>query len=258
MNYTNAVREKLDAGQTVIGCFLPALGPEWVEIVALSGFDFVLLDNEHGWLTAAETYPLVLAAEANGIEAFTRVGLKDKQEVLKFLDLGVSGVMFPQINSAAEAEAMVAGAKYATRGTRGLAGGRQFQFGITRPAPEVVPDLDQRTLTIVQFEHVDTLNELDAILETPDLDVLFVGPNDLAQSLGLPGQPNHPDVTRVGDEVVARCRARGIRTGTTAPDATAAKRQRARGFDMIVANGPVLLAQAAGRYVTEFRSEAAT
>jgi 4-hydroxy-2-oxoheptanedioate aldolase len=257
MNYVNTVHEKLDAGQTVLGCFLPPTGPEWVEIIALAGFDFALLDTEHGWITPATAYPLVLAAEAHGIEAFCRIGYKDKQDALKYLDLGVSGVMFPQIANADEAEAMIAGSKYAPRGTRGLAGGRQFEFGMRRPAPQVVPDLDQRTMTIIQFEHVDTLPHLDAILATPDLDILFVGPNDLAQSLGLPGQPNHPDVTAVGDEVVARCKAAGIKTGTTAPTAEAAKWQASRGFDMIVANGPVLLAQAATGYVSQFTGDSA-
>lgn len=254
MNYTNPLKEKLAAGQTVIGCFIPPPSPEWVEIIALAGFDFALLDAEHGPISPETAYPMILAAEANGIPALARIGQKDKQVILKFLDLGISGVMFPQINSAAEAEEAIAATKYFPRGTRGLAGSRTFEYGLKRPAAELVPLINDRTMTLVQFEHIDTLKELDAILEVPDMDVLFVGPNDLAQSMGFAGQPGHPEVTAIGDQVIARAKARGIKLGTVAPDAAAAKKAAERGFDMIVANAPVLLAQSAKRMIDEFRN----
>lgn len=252
MNYTNTVMEKLSAGKTVLGTFIQPSSPEWVEIIALAGFDFVLLDAEHGPISPESAYPMILAAEANGIPALARIGQKDKQVVLKFLDLGISGVMFPQINSAQEAEDAIASTKYAPRGTRGLAGSRAFEYGLNKPAAELVPMINDRTMTIVQFEHIDTLPALDAILDVPDMDMLFVGPNDLAQSMGFAGQPLHPDVTAVGDQVIARAKARGIKLGTVAPDAAGAKVAADRGFDMIVASATVLLAQSARRMVDEF------
>jgi 4-hydroxy-2-oxoheptanedioate aldolase len=253
VNYSNPIKEKLRAGETVIGCFIPPPSPEWVEIIALAGFDFALLDAEHGPISPETAYPMILAAEANGIPAIARVGQKDKQVILKFLDLGISGVMFPQVNNAQEAEEAVAATKYFPRGTRGLAGSRTFEYGLTRPAAELVPLINERTMTIVQFEHIDTLAELDAIMDVPDMDVLFVGPNDLAQSMGYAGQPMHPDVTAIGDQVVARAKERNIKLGTVAPDGAAARRAIERGFDMIVANAPVLLAQSARRMITEIR-----
>jgi 4-hydroxy-2-oxoheptanedioate aldolase len=106
---------------------------------------------------------------------------------------------------------------------------------------------------MIQFEHVDTLKELDAILQLEHLDVLFVGPNDLAQSLGYTGQPGHPEVTKVADEVVARAKAAGVRTGTVAPTIESAQSVFARGFDMAVANAPGLLASAATAYLKAAR-----
>ncbi len=249
MDYGNPVKQRLAEGKRVLGCFIPQDSAATVEIIALAGFDFVLLDAEHGPISPESAYPMILAAEAHGIPAFARIGQNDKQVILKYLDLGIAGVMVPQVNDAMQAEQAVAATKFAPRGTRGLAGGRAFEFGLKRPAPEVVRMLDERVLTIIQFEHKDALEELDAMLAVPDLDVLFVGPNDLAQSLGFPGQPGHADVTRMADEVVARAKVRGVKVGTVAPDPASALAAIERGFDMIVANSPSLLAGAAKAYI---------
>ena len=249
MDHGNPVKQRLAEGKTVFGCFIPQESATSVEILALAGFDFVLLDAEHGPISPGSAYPMILAAEAHGIPAFARIGQNDKQVILKFLDLGIAGVMVPQVNDAVQAEQAVAATKFAPRGTRGLAGGRAFEYGLKRSAPDMVRILDERVLTIIQFEHKDALQHLDAILAIPDLDVLFVGPNDLAQSLGYPGEPGHADVTQMGDEVVARAKARGVKIGTVAPDAASALTAVARGFDMIVANSPGLLAGAAKAYI---------
>lgn len=246
---TNAVKEKLASGERVFGCFIPLSSPEVVEIIALAGFDFALLDNEHGPLSAETAYRLILAAEARGIEPFVRVGEHDKQTVLKFLDAGASGIMTPQVNSAADAERAILGTKFATVGHRGLAGMRTFDFGMNDTLDTFVEPLNDRTLNMIQFEHKDTLAELDAMLAVPGLDVLFIGPSDLAQSLGLPGQPNHPDVTALADTVVERCKAAGVKTGTVAYTPALVEQVIERGFDMIVGSATTFLASSAKAYM---------
>ena len=99
MRLNNPVKETLRAGGTAIGVFIPMPSPDVVEIVALAGFDFALLDAEHGRISPDDAYPMILAAEARDIPAFVRVGENDRQVVLKYLDLGVSGVMIPQTNT---------------------------------------------------------------------------------------------------------------------------------------------------------------
>lgn len=240
----NAIRDKMAAGETVLGCFLGIGSPQLVEILALARFDFVLIDAEHGPISPETAYPMILAAEARGIEPFARVGELDKQVMLKYLDLGITGLMAPQISTAEQTEIAIAATKYATRGKRGLAGGRIFDFGLREPASEMAPKINDSILNMIQFEHVDALAELDAILDTPDFDVLFIGPNDLAQSLGLPGHPHHPDVTAIADQVVARCKAHGIKTGTTISNPASAHATIERGFDMLVANAPSVFATA--------------
>jgi 4-hydroxy-2-oxoheptanedioate aldolase len=249
MNLTNPVKEKLAAGETVFGCFIPLPSPEIVEMVALAGFDFALIDNEHGPITAESAYPMVLAAEARGIPAFARVGMGDRQEVLKFLDIGMTGIMAPRIGTAEEAAAAISSTRYFPVGDRGLAGMRTFDFGMNQPLVDFVTPLTDRVLNMIQFEHVDTLDNLDEILAVPGLDLIFVGPSDLAQSIGLSGQPNHPDVTKIADEVVARSKAAGVKTGTVAYSIELARGVIDRGFDMVVASANGLFGAAAKAYV---------
>ncbi len=249
LNLTNPVKEKLNAGKIVYGCFVPTTSALDVEILAVAGFDFALLDSEHGPLSPESAYPMILAAEARGMAAFARVGQNDKQVILKFLDIGVTGVMIPQINDAAQAARAIEATRYWPGGTRGLAGGRTFDWGLNEAAADLVPQLNERILTMIQFEHIDALQNLDEILAVPGLDVLFVGPNDLAQSMGFPGQPGHPEVTKIADQVVARARARGVKLGTTTVTVGAAKAAADRGFDMIVPNSPGMLATAARAFI---------
>lgn len=245
----NKLKQKLKAGERVIGVFMPLPSPLLVEMSGAAGFDFVLIDNEHGPTSPETAYSMVLAAESAGITPIARVGLHDKQEVLKFLDLGIQGIMSPQITTAEQAEYAVAASRFVPRGTRGLAGGRAFGFGIGISAPDAAKQLNQEMLSFVQFEHVDALPNLEAIVQTPDLDVLFVGPNDLAQSLGYPGEPAREEVTRIADDAVRIAKEAGLRTGTTAFTPEAAHTAFERGFDMVVANAPGLFLQAASKMV---------
>jgi 4-hydroxy-2-oxoheptanedioate aldolase len=241
----NPVRAKMARGEVVLGCFVQTPTPQMVEILALSGFDFALIDAEHSALSPESVYPMILAAEARGISPIVRVGELDPKVVLKYVDLGADGIMAPQIDTPEQAELVIAATKYLPRGNRGLAGGRIFDYGLRDPASAMAPGLSERVLTMVQFEHIDTLEQLDAILDVPELDVLFVGPNDLAQSLGLHGQPTHPEVAKVADEVVARCKAKGVKTGTTFLNIPHAQETIDRGFDMLVCNSMGMFANAA-------------
>jgi 4-hydroxy-2-oxoheptanedioate aldolase len=245
MRLDNPVKEKLRNGGTVIGVFIPMPSPDIVEIIALAGFDFALLDSEHGRISPSDAYPMILAAEARDIPAFVRVGQNDRQVILKFLDLGASGVMIPQTSTPALARDAIDAMRYAPQGLRGLAGGRTFDFGQGAPMPERIGAINDRVLSIIQFEHIDALPHLDEFLEIPGLDVLFVGPSDLGQSMGLGGQIGHPEVEAVIQQVADKARGRGVALAIVAADAEATNRRIAQGFQMVVPNVPTLLLRAA-------------
>jgi 4-hydroxy-2-oxoheptanedioate aldolase len=244
MRLNNPVKETLRAGRSAIGVFIPIPSPDVVEIVALAGFDFALLDAEHGRIGPDDAYPMILAAEARDVPALVRVGENDRQVVLKYLDLGVSGVMIPQTNTPELALAAVEAMRYAPAGLRGLAGGRTFDYGQGGPMSERVSAINDRVLSIIQFEHIDALPHLDALLRTPGLDVFFVGPTDLGQSMGYGGQVGHPEVEAVIQQVAETARGRGVALGIVAADAEQTNRRLRQGFQMVVANVPALLMRA--------------
>jgi 4-hydroxy-2-oxoheptanedioate aldolase len=244
MRLENPVKEKLRQGKAVFGAFIPMPSPDIVEIVALAGFDFALLDAEHGRISPDDAYPMVLAAEARDLPAFVRIGENDRQVVLKYLDLGVAGVMIPQTNTPELARQALEAMRYPPAGLRGLAGGRTFDYGQGRPMSKLVPAINDRVLSIVQFESIDALPHLEAILALPGLDVLFVGPTDLGQSMGFAGQIGHSEVEAVIQRVCDTARGSGVALATVTPDAQSATRRLAQGFQMIVPNVPALLVRA--------------
>lgn len=244
MRFDNPVKERLRGGETVLGVFIPMPSPDIVEIVALAGFDFALLDAEHGRISPDDAYAMVLAAEARDIPAFVRIGQNDRQVVLKYLDLGVSGVMIPQTSTPELVRDAIAAMRYAPAGLRGLAGGRTFDYGQGAPMAALVPAINERVLSIIQFEHIDALAHLDTILATPGLDVLFVGPTDLGQSMGFAGQTGRPEVENVIQQVADTARGKGVSLAIVAPDAETTNRRIAQGFQMIVPNVPGLLMHA--------------
>lgn len=247
----NPVKEKLRDGGVAIGIFVPMPSPDVVEIVALAGFDFALLDAEHGRISPDDAYPMILAAEARDIPALVRVGENDRQVVLKYLDLGVSGVMIPQTNTPALAREAVESMRYAPAGLRGLAGGRTFDYGQSGSMSDIVPAINDRVLSIIQFEHIDALPHLDEFLATPGLDVFFVGPTDLGQSMGYGGQAGHADVEIVIQQVADAAKDRGVALGIVAADAAQTNHRISQGFRMVVANAPALLMRASRDMLAE-------
>jgi len=241
---TNPLKESLLAGGEFVGVFVPMPSPEVVEVLAVAGFDFVLLDAEHGRISPDNAYEMILAAEARGIPALARVGQNDRQVILKFLDLGIHGVMIPQTNTPDQVRNAVEAMRYAPRGLRGIAGGRTFNFGMDAPAVELVPKLSERVLAIAQFEHIDTLPHLEEILQIPELDVLFVGPNDLAQSMGYAGQPGHAETEKVIAQICQTAKGGRVKLAIVAADAEAIDHRLDQGFQMVVTNASYLLGRA--------------
>lgn len=178
---------------------LPARGA--IECYALAGFDFVVLDLEHSAVDLGLLSALIAACDAAEIGCVARVQAGDLSSITRILDMGPGGVMVPGVRSAAEAAEAVAAARYHPVGQRGLAPIVRHEL-LARSAR--AQDRDALTTIIVQLETAEAVSDAAAVASTPGVDVVFVGPYDLSQSVGHPGDLDHHDVVAAGERLAER------------------------------------------------------
>ncbi len=214
----NLTKAKLARGEAAFGCFVRTREPQLSEYVALLGWDFLVFDAEHGSLQPADIEDLCRAVEPRGTTPLVRVTTNDTPTILRFLDTGAHGLHVPWVNSAEEAERAVRAVKYTPRGIRGLAGSRASEWGLREPIADYVARANRETLVVIQIETQAAVDAIDDYLAIDGIDVLFLGPTDLSQSLGHPGDLRHADVlaamARVADAVVGTDKVLGIYAGT--------------------------------------------
>jgi len=185
------LRERVRSGERVLGCFLTWPTAGVAELAALCGFDFVVLDAEHGFFTIESIAAMVAAADAAGIPAIVRVPSCAAPEISRCLDAGAAGLLFPRGDGAAAIRSAIEAAQYPPAGRRGLGAVRANRYG-TAPYDRHVRESNAATLLAAQIETPGALADLSAISREEALDVLFVGPNDLTQALGKPGRFDDP------------------------------------------------------------------
>ncbi len=239
------LKRRLRDGETLVGCFLNLGSALTAEIVGRAGFDFVVIDLEHGSGTEADVLGQLQALAATSPGAIVRVESHARQRAHRVLDLGAEGIMFPRVNSAEEARAAVAGLRYPPRGVRGVAAAnRACGFGVSQreymaSAPDVL-------LGVVQIESEEGLAAVDAIAASDGVDVLFVGPQDLTQSLGIFGQYDHPRYNQALEATAAAARRAGKGLGVLMAKPEDFGRYRTLGFNLIACGSDgTLLNQAA-------------
>jgi 4-hydroxy-2-oxoheptanedioate aldolase len=222
--HENTLKRKLQKGEVVIGPFMNCSYGAFIEIVGLAGFDYAIIDMEHGPLSVETAEDLCRAAQGVGLAPIVRVRKNDAPQIQRALDIGSAGVQVPQIETKADAEAVVRAAKYQPLGMRGISfytrASDYTVFGISGYTDR----LNQEQMVLVHVEGRRGLENLDQILTVPHIDVIFLGPYDLSQSFGIPGQVNDPRVVKGMEEATAKIRAAGKWAGTFAGDAETAKR----------------------------------
>ena len=207
---TNPLKHKLAAGHTatIVAPSAPSAG--LVELLGHLGFDGVFLDCEHGPSSWEQVEDMVRAAEVAGYSSVVRVERNDAATITRALDRGAGGVQVPHINTRAAAEAAVQHVKFAPLGHRGWSGGRSA-FGVEMA--DYARLANAETLLVVMLEEVEAIDNLDEILRVDNVDVFFVAPGDLAQSMGHPGETEHPEVVRVIEDALRRIRAASRASG---------------------------------------------
>lgn len=200
-NPARTLARRLRGGETLYGLIAKMPGPATVEQGGHAGFDFVMLDTEHGAAGSDMLEHHVRAADSAGIETLVRVGGPEPVETLRALDAGASGVVVPHVNDAAAAQAAVRAAHYPPVGTRGLAVSTRAGRHGANGAKYHVEWALENTLVVVQVEHAEALDHVSDIAGSRHVDAIFLGPSDLAMSLGHPGNPGHETVAEAIDRV---------------------------------------------------------
>ena len=232
MKTLTSFKEKLAQGKPVYGPFMKTGDAAFVECAGHAGFDFAILDMEHGPVDFFTLQNLIRGAEASGILPIVRTYDSSETAISKALDLGAKGIQVPQIQSAEEAAEVVKAAKYFPKGERGVC---RFVRAANYSSTQRNDYFAQanEALVIMQVEGKQVLNHLDKILAVKGLDILFIGPYDLSQSLGVPGQVSHPTVVEAISKITEQARAANVVTGVFCDTPEAAALWRSAGIQYL-------------------------
>lgn len=241
-----SLKHKLARGQvTVTFAVSRVFHHNLIQMLGLAGgFDGFWIDAEHAGFTASEIEIAAMAGRCHGLDSFVRIPPTDYASVTRCLESGVGGVMGAMIRSAEHAEEFVQWCKFMPRGGRGLnTGGYDGGFGAL-PAAQFVQQANREHFVAIQIETRGALDDCDAIAAIDGVDLLFVGPADLSQVLGVPGDFMHPDCQAAIDRVAAACRRHGKTWGAVTPTPEHARMCREKGCQMISLTNDVRLVNA--------------
>lgn len=205
------IKEKMRRGEPSIGSWMSMAHPSIAEILAMAGYDWVVIETEHTAIDVSEVLRLIIAIEQRGAVPLVRLAWNDPIQAKAVLDSGAAGVLVPMINTRADAELAVQMTKYPPQGIRGVGLARAQGYG--EHFDSYVKNANDDSLLIVQIEHKDAVSNIEEILSVPGIDGTFIGPYDLSMSLGIPGQTNHPEVITAKQKVREATLARGLIAG---------------------------------------------
>jgi 4-hydroxy-2-oxoheptanedioate aldolase len=236
----NALKQRLAAGKKALGCWLHLNSPIAAEMLALCGYDFLLIDNEHGPASLSDSVALLQAMAGSPTTSMMRVPWNDAVYLKRALDIGVESVMIPAIETREQAEHAVRACRYPPRGFRGSAYQivRGASYGIG--APDYRETAHDNLLVILQIESRRAVDNVEAIAAVDGVDMLLIGPNDLAGSVGKLGRIEDPEVMALVARTEAAAKAAGRKLGSIAFAGRTPQQMFDHGYDLIVASTDML------------------
>ena len=249
---TNRAKAALTRGECVVGTMVCELASAAVpRMLAQGGMEFVIFDAEHGVFTTESIADLAAASRLCGITPIVRIPEIRRETVSRTLDLGAQGILVPQVRHEDEVSEVVRYAKFSPIGERGVALGRTHSNYAKGDASEWMARLNASTLVMIQIETSEALDRLEAIASVPGIDGLFIGPNDLASSLGVPGKLDHPRVVEAFERVIAACNSRSLVAGTHLFDPGAARAWKAKGIRLLTVGNDISMIVEGSRRLVE-------
>ena len=244
----NEVKRKLRAGGVAFGTMVfEFMSPGLPRILAAAGAEFVVYDTEHTWFSTEQIGHLISATRATTMLPFVRVANLDYPLLSRPMDMGAAGLMIPRVETREQVEAIVRAMKYPPQGERGVALGIAHDDYTQMEVHTALRVANEESLVIVQVETATALDNLEAMLSVPGVDVAWVGHFDLTVSMGIPGEFDNPRFLEAMDEVVRVSGKHGVTPGLMQADVAAARRWMDKGFRAIAYSGDLWLMQRALR-----------
>lgn len=246
----NALKELLEARNPMFGVLVTMPSVQTIQILARAGFDWLLIDMEHGPIDIASAHAMIAATGGTEAVPLVRVPWNVPWLAKPVLDAGAFGVVFPMIRSRAEAEVAVRAVRYPPSGERGW-GPFYAPLRWGRPAPDYAKSANDEILTVILIEHIEAVRRVEEIVTVPGIDVAVVAPFDLATSLGHHGQTDHPEVhAAIADAEAVILRSQAT-LGGAALSADQARRMVERGYRFLALGYDVMLLQHGAASVLE-------
>jgi 4-hydroxy-2-oxoheptanedioate aldolase len=248
----NKVKRTLMQGGTVVGSFLYISSAKLAEFVGLCGFDFIVIDQEHGPIDIESAEEMVRASELVGTTPLVRVGGLVSHSILQALDIGGMGVHIPNVNTADQAREAVRLCKYAPLGHRGLAGVRAAEYGLRGSLSDYCRQANDQTMVVIHIEEMEAISNLDELLGVDGIDVYYLGPTDLSNSIGRPGSKD-PELSKIVDDALQRIVKTGKIAGIITNDPEAARRYLGMGVRYLATHAMGLMATASRTFLTTLK-----
>lgn len=211
---TNYLKEKLEAGASVLGTWATIPSAITADIMASSGLDFLIIDAEHGPISFERAQEMVIACESRGVSPVMRIGSIDEADILKALDIGVHCILVPNIKSCEDVKKLVALCKYPPIGQRGFSPFTRAGNYSGANATSLTEQANANTQIAIIVEGEEAIRDIDSILQIPELDIVYIGLFDLSKALGIPGQVDDPKVLGRLRELTEKISAAGKYAGT--------------------------------------------
>lgn len=247
----NRFQRFIENGDNPLGTWISIAHPVVIEINAILGFDFLLVDSEHTTMSLDKIESLIRATEAvsDDTEPVVRIPDNDPTTIKRVLDIGVTTIMIPMINSRGEAEALVESVRYPPEGFRGVAGSRATDYGIN--IDEYVRTANDSITTIVQIETQEGLNNVEEIASIDGIDALFIGPSDLSRSLEVFGQWDSEKFNEAVERILKAGRSTNVPVGSLVMQPDEIEWIFEIGFDFCIAGKDTNHLTAMGREVIQ-------
>ncbi len=208
------LKQRLQNGEQVLGTMITTFAsPDIARIIQAAGFDYCIIDCEHGAFTTREVANIIAVARGIALPALVRIPEMRREHALKFMEMGASGLLLPNTEDTQQAQMLVDCTKYAPLGHRGVSLSRPHTGFLPVDGPQYMAQSNAETILMCQIESRRGVENIDAIAAVEGIDVLFIGPNDMTQDYGILNQFTHPDILAAFEKVIESAKQHGKYSG---------------------------------------------